>query len=185
MRRIQIRFDYFCLGIILEVIQYNFQNNAKTKIVKADLDFFSPRAFQRWPRKCRSPPGSLVNCFFCRLVLKVQSSCSTNMTISIWHYGVWRRGERPGSKDRGHHVRVLMRLRHSRPFPFWCLSDFQWDLCKKTNHEACTCRGRKSLSVGSVCVFGEPWLELPADRFLLLLLLLRVNETFPFDLKLF
>ena len=39
MRRIQIRFDYFCLGIILEVIQYNFQNNAKTKIVKADLDF--------------------------------------------------------------------------------------------------------------------------------------------------
>ena len=30
-RRIQIRFDYFCLGIILEVIQYNFQNNAKIK----------------------------------------------------------------------------------------------------------------------------------------------------------
>ena len=27
-RRIQICFDYFCLGIILEVIQYIFQNNA-------------------------------------------------------------------------------------------------------------------------------------------------------------
>ena len=28
------------------------------------------------------------------------------------------------------------------------------------------------MSVGSVCVLGEPWLELLADRFLLLLLLL-------------
>ena len=37
-RPIQISFDYFCLGIILEVIQYDFQNNAWTKIVKADLD---------------------------------------------------------------------------------------------------------------------------------------------------
>ena len=40
-RRIQIYFDYFCLGIILKVILNNFQNNALTKIVKADLD--SPR----------------------------------------------------------------------------------------------------------------------------------------------
>ena len=44
--------------------------------------------------------------------------------------------------------------------------------------------GRKSVSVGSVCVLGEPWLELLAKRFLLLLLLLLLlmpkldNETF-------
>ena len=37
MKRTQIRFDSFCLGVILEVIQYNFQNNAQTKIVEADL----------------------------------------------------------------------------------------------------------------------------------------------------
>jgi len=30
------------------------------------------------------------------------------------------------------------------------------------------------VSVGSVCVLGEPWLELLAERFLLLLLLLFV-----------
>ena len=34
-----------------------------------------------------------------------------------------------------------------------------------------TCKGRKSVSVGSVCVSGEPWLELLANCFLLLLLL--------------
>ena len=33
-------------------------------------------------------------------------------------------------------------------------------------------KGRKSVSVGSVCVLGEHWLELLAERFLLLLLLL-------------
>ena len=43
---------------------------------------------------------------------------------------------------------------------------------QKNNHEAYTCKGRKSVSVGSVCVLGKPWLELLADRFLLLLLLL-------------
>ena len=43
----------------------------------------------------------------------------------------------------------------------------------KNNHEPCTCKGRKSVSVGSVCVLGEPWLELLANRFLLLLLLWR------------
>ena len=31
---------------------------------------------------------------------------------------------------------------------------------QKTNHEPCTCKGRKSVSVGSVCVSYEPWLEL-------------------------
>ena len=40
-RRIQFCPDFFCLGIILKVIQYNFQNNAYTKIVTADLN--SPR----------------------------------------------------------------------------------------------------------------------------------------------
>ena len=40
-RRIQIRCDYFCSGIILKDILNNFQNNAYTKIVMADLD--SPR----------------------------------------------------------------------------------------------------------------------------------------------
>ena len=44
------------------------------------------------------------------------------------------------------------------------LSNFQWELCKKTNHEPCTCKERKSVSVGSVCVLGEPWLELLADH---------------------
>ena len=40
-------------------------------------------------------------------------------------------------------------------------------------------KGRKSVSVGSVCVLDDPWLELLADRFLLLLLMpkLFVNET--------
>ena len=43
--------------------------------------------------------------------------------------------------------------------------------------------GRKSVSVGSVCVLGEPWLEFLADRVQLLLLLLLLmpkldNETF-------
>ena len=47
---------------------------------------------------------------------------------------------------------------------------------QKPNHEPCTCKGRKSVSVGSVCVLGEPWLELLADRFLLLLLLLRKQK---------
>ena len=45
---------------------------------------------------------------------------------------------------------------------------------------------RKSVSVGSVCVLSEPWLELLADRVLLLLLMMTmmpkldtcVNETF-------
>ena len=63
---------------------------------------------------------------------------------------------------------------------FFCLghlhlirvSDFQSELCKKPNHEACTCKGRKSVSVGGVCALGVPWLELLANRFLLLLLLL-------------
>ena len=34
----------------------------------------------------------------------------------------------------------------------WCMqqSDFQGELCKKNNHEPCTCKGRKSVSVGSV-----------------------------------
>jgi len=40
-RRIQFCPDYFCLGIILKVIQYNFKNNAQTKIVRKDMD--SPR----------------------------------------------------------------------------------------------------------------------------------------------
>ena len=31
----------------------------------------------------------------------------------------------------------------------------------------CICQERKSVSVGCVCVLGEPWLELLADRFLL------------------
>ena len=31
---------------------------------------------------------------------------------------------------------------------------------KNPNHEPCTCKGRKNVSVGSVCVLGEPWLEL-------------------------
>ena len=42
---------------------------------------------------------------------------------------------------------------------------------KKNNHKPCTCKGRKSVSVGSVWVLGEPWLELLADCFLLPLLL--------------
>ena len=48
------------------------------------------------------------------------------------------------------------------------MSDFQWtwELCKKPNHGPCTCKGRKSVSVGSVCVLGGPWLELLADCFL-------------------
>ena len=41
MRQIQFCLDYFCLGIILKVIQYNFQNNAQTKQNRIDLD--SPR----------------------------------------------------------------------------------------------------------------------------------------------
>ena len=56
---------------------------------------------------------------------------------------------------------------------------------QKPNHEPCTCKGRKSVSVGSVCVLGEPWLELLADRFLfpaaaalLLMTKLFVHETF-------
>ena len=40
-RRIQIWLGYFCLGIILKVIQYNFQNNVQTKIAQLDLN--SPR----------------------------------------------------------------------------------------------------------------------------------------------
>ena len=36
MRRIQIYPDYFCLGIILKVILNNFQNNAETKILRAE-----------------------------------------------------------------------------------------------------------------------------------------------------
>ena len=55
---------------------------------------------------------------------------------------------------------------------------------QKTNHEQCTCEGRKTVSigVGSVCVLGETWLELLADRFLLLRCYCCVNETFPFGL---
>ena len=51
---------------------------------------------------------------------------------------------------------------------------------QKLNHEPCTCKGRKSVSGGSVCVLGEPWLELLADRVQLLLLLMPKldNETF-------
>ena len=41
-----------------------------------------------------------------------------------------------------------------------------------TMNHAPVSRGRKSVSVGSVCVLGKPWLELLANRFLLLLLLL-------------
>ena len=55
-RRIQIRFDYFCLGIILEVIQYNFQNTVVSKV-----------SYPFWF------VGKLI---FCRLVLDVQSSCT-------------------------------------------------------------------------------------------------------------
>ena len=40
-RRIRFCLVYFCLGIISKVIQYNFQNNAYTKIDRKDLD--SPR----------------------------------------------------------------------------------------------------------------------------------------------
>ena len=52
------------------------------------------------------------------------------------------------------------------------VSDFQYKLCKNPNHEPCTCKGRKSVSDGTVCVLGEPWFELLANRFRLLLLLL-------------
>ena len=37
------------------------------------------------------------------------------------------------------------------------------------NHEPCTCKGRQSVSVGSVRVMDEPWLELLADCVQLLL----------------
>ena len=37
-RRIQFCPDYFCLGIILKVVQYNFQNIAQTKIDHSDLN---------------------------------------------------------------------------------------------------------------------------------------------------
>ena len=49
------------------------------------------------------------------------------------------------------------------------------------------CKGRKSVSVGSVCVLGEPWLELLADRvqLLLLLLLLLMAKLFVNKTKLF
>ena len=52
------------------------------------------------------------------------------------------------------------------------------ELCKKTamdsNHHAPV--RRECVSVGSVCVLGEPWLELLANHFLLLqLLLLRLK----------
>ena len=33
----------------------------------------------------------------------------------------------------------------------------------------CTCKESKRVSVGSVCVLGEPWLELQAERMLLLM----------------
>ena len=35
---------------------------------------------------------------------------------------------------------------------------------RNPNHEPCTCKGRKSVSVGSVCVLGEPWLELLSSQ---------------------
>ena len=44
------------------------------------------------------------------------------------------------------------------------------ELCKKPT--PCTCKERKSMSVGSICVLGEPLLELLANPFILLLLLL-------------
>ena len=47
---------------------------------------------------------------------------------------------------------------------------------QKPNHEPCTYKGRKSVSVGSVCVLGEPWLELLAKQRLLLLLLLLLRD---------
>ena len=37
---------------------------------------------------------------------------------------------------------------------------------------------RESVSIGSVCVLDETWLELLADRFLLLLLLLPMPKLF-------
>ena len=37
-RRIRIWLLYFCLGVILKVIQYNFQNNAFTKIYHSELN---------------------------------------------------------------------------------------------------------------------------------------------------
>ena len=43
---------------------------------------------------------------------------------------------------------------------------------QKNNHEPCNCKKRKSVSVGSVCVLSELWLELLAKQRLLLLLLL-------------
>ena len=48
--------------------------------------------------------------------------------------------------------------------------DFQESSATKRNGQQtpCTCKERKSVSVGSVCVLDEPWLELLADRFLLL-----------------
>ena len=44
------------------------------------------------------------------------------------------------------------------------------DLCKKGigQQTPCTCKEKKSVSVGRVCVLSKPWLELLADRFLLL-----------------
>ena len=60
------------------------------------------------------------------------------------------------------------------------MSDFQESSAKKRNGQQmpCTYKERKSVSVVSVCVLGEPWLELLADRLLLLLLLMRcVTET--------
>ena len=38
--------------------------------------FFSPRAFQRWSRNCRSSSGSFKELFFCMRISDAQSSCS-------------------------------------------------------------------------------------------------------------
>ena len=84
----------------------------------------------------------------------------------------------------GHHIRHYSISTNTqistRPIIPQVISDFQWELCKNptVNHAPV---GEKECGCGSVCVLGEHWLELLADRFLLLLLLLRpklfVNKT--------
>ena len=73
-----------------------------------------------------------------------------------------------GHKSKGRHVPLG-----------WCVRLPMRALQKTTTNHAPVSKGRKSVSVGSVCVLGEPWLELLADRVLLLLLLRQRNFSVP------
>ena len=63
-RRIQIFRDYFCSGVILKVIQHNFQKQCLNKIRPRRSEFSLPRAFQRWSQKFLNPSDSLANYIF-------------------------------------------------------------------------------------------------------------------------